>query len=368
MTFTATHAQRPTLSPTLQSATTRDTTVTVWLIARDLVQLNEISEFVVRVGGTVRHQSRWLHGVSARLSSQALREAAVFESIRHIQPVAVFLNRQRQESTPVSAVFAAPGSAQIDTLFGPSAMPLRVLNLLPLVEHGLKGAGVRIAILDTGFETEHPAFTETSVIAQRDFVFGDSVVRNQVGDVFGASRHGTQVWSLLGANLPTQMVGIAPDADFLLAKTEDVRSETRVEEDNYVAALEWADSMGADIVTSSLSYLSFDGGFSYDFNDLNGDVAITTIAADSAVARGIVVVTAMGNDGSLGFRSISTPADGDSVISVGAEDSLGVLQGFSSRGPTADGRLKPDLTAPGRSVFVVDPVGSSGFARANIRE
>jgi hypothetical protein len=257
------------------------------------------------------------------------------------------------------------GETANDSAFGPSAMPVRQLNLFPIVNAGLRGAGVRIAILDTGFETEHTAFVGVSVIAQHDFVFGDSVVRNQVGDVSHASRHGTEVWSLLAAGLPTQIVGIAPAAEYILAKTEDVRAETRVEEDDYVAALEWADSLGADIVTSSLSYLRFDDGFGYTFGDLNGDVAVTTIAADSAAARGIVVVTAVGNDGALGFRSLSTPADGDSVIAVGAEDSLGILTGFSSRGPTADGRLKPDLTAPGKSVFVVDPTATSGFARVN---
>jgi hypothetical protein len=244
-------------------------------------------------------------------------------------------------------------------------MPFRQLNLFPLASGGVRGAGVRIAILDTGFETELAAFDGVSVVAQRDFVFGDTVVRNEAADEPHASRHGTEVWSLLAAGLPTQIVGIAPDAEYILAKTEDVRSETRVEEDNYVAALEWADSLGADIITSSLSYLQFpEDGFGYNFSDLNGDVAVTTVAADSAVARGIVVVTAVGNEGAR-FRSLSTPADGDSVIAVGAEDSLGILTGFSSRGPTADGRLKPDLTAPGQSVFVINPTATSGFSRAD---
>ncbi len=252
--------------------------------------------------------------------------------------------------------------AAIDTLYGPSAMPLHRLNLFPLVEQNLRGAGVTIAILDTGFETGNSAFLSAAVIGQRDFVNNDSIVRNEPGDPSNASQHGTGVWSLLAADLVNQIIGIAPDAEYILAKTEDVRSETRVEEDNYVAALEWADSLGARVVSSSLSYLAFDDGFSYSFADLNGDIAVTTVAADSAVARGIVVVTAVGNRGPS-FGSLGTPADGDSVIAIGAEDSLGVLQGFSSRGPTADGRLKPDFVAPGRSVFVVDPLAAPGFSR-----
>src|SRR5439155_618815 len=118
---------------------------------------------------------------------------------------------------------------------------------------------------------------------------------------------------------------------------------------NYVAALEWADSIGVDIVSSSLAYLVFDNGFSYAPSDLNGDIAVTTVAVDAAARRGIIVVTAAGNEGP-GFRTVWTPGDADSALTIGAEDSLGGIAFFSSRGPTADGRLKPDFTAPGVAV------------------
>src|SRR2546430_852449 len=170
--------------------------------------------------------------------------------------------------------------------------------------------------------------------------------RDEPNDQPGAQFHGTAVWSLFAGRVPGRLRGIAPGAAYLLAKTEDVRGETRIEELNYVQALEWADSIGVDIVSSSLGYLQFDDGFTYTPADLNGHVAVTTVAAESAAAHGILVVTAAGNAGP-GFRTLVTPGDADSVITVGAEDSLGTLAGFSSRGPTADGRLKPDLTAPG---------------------
>jgi hypothetical protein len=187
------------------------------------------------------------------------------------------------------------------------------------------------------------------------------VVRNDTSDDLAVDPqfHGTATWSLFAANVPGRLVGIARGASYLLAKTEDVRSETRVEEANYVAALEWADSIGVDIVSSSLGYLAFDNGFTYTPSQLNGDVAVTTVAAESAAAHGILVVTAAGNGGP-GFRTLVTPGDGKSVITVGAEDSLGTIAAFSSRGPTADGRFKPDLTAPGVSVCV-DAAG--GLAR-----
>jgi hypothetical protein len=234
------------------------------------------------------------------------------------------------------------------------------------VEHGLTGLGVRVAVLDTGFETELVTFTGASIGAQYDFVFNDSIVRNEAGDAPTASTHGTSVWSLLAARVPGTMMGIAPDATFLLAKTEDVRSETPLEEDTYVAALEWADSLGAHVVTSSVGYLGFDDGSGYTPDQLNGDIAVTTRAADSAVARGIVVVTAVGNEGPAA-RTLITPADGDSVLSVGAEDSTGVVAGFSSRGPTADNRVKPDFATPGQAIWVAVPQagGTAGYGRGS---
>src|SRR5213075_1331538 len=235
-------------------------------------------------------------------------------------------------------------------------MPYRRLHLRSLTDQGIDGTGVRIAIFDTGFDTANTAFNGITITAQHDFVFNDGFVRDQPNDQPGASFHGTATWSLFAGNVTGRLRGIARGAQFLLAKTEDVRSETRVEEDNYVNALEWADSTGVDIVSSSLAYLVFDNGFSYTPSQLNGDVAVTTVAADMAAQRGILVVTAAGNEGP-GSRSIWTPADGDSVLAVGAEDSLGTIAFFSSRGPTADGRIKPDFTAPGIAVCVVTDIG-----------
>lgn len=357
--------QRPTVSPAVDRVLARDSVVSVWLFARPEVPLEAVQSLVEQARGRLRRNSRWLHAVSARLDRRALETVATSELLRHIQPVAVFVSPKPPPPTP-EPIPHAPAADPRDSLYGPSAMPLRRLNLFPLVERGYRGRGVRIAVLDTGFETDHPAFSSAAVIAQRDFV-GDSlapdtVVKNEPGDAPDASRHGTAVWSLLAANLPGYMVGVAPEAEYLLAKTEDVRFERRVEEDNYVAALEWADSLGARVISSSLGYLTFDDGFAYSSGQLNGDFAVTTVAADLAAARGMTVVTAAGNGGPQP-RSLVTPADGDSVFAVGAEDSLGVLVSFSSRGPTADGRIKPDVVAPGLRIWVIDTQNPSGFSR-----
>ena len=349
--------QRPTVSPPLARAlgAGRDTTYSVWLFVRPAISLADAAAQVGAAGATVTTQSRWLHAVSARASVSVLRQLAGVAFLRHVQPMGRW--RVPRTTRPGPPALEAPTAgdtcaASGDPVYGPSEMPYRALNLRPLSDGGTDGSGVRIAILDAGFNTLNPAFSGVTVTAQHDFVFNDSVVRDQPNDQAGAQFHGTAVWSLFAANVPGRLIGIARGASYLLAKTEDIRSETRVEESNYVAALEWADSIGVDIASSSLGYLAFDNGFSYTPSQLNGDVAVTTVAADSAAARGILVVTAAGNDGP-GFRTLVTPGDADSVITAGAEDSLGTIASFSSRGPTADGRLKPDLTAPGVAVCTI---------------
>ena len=323
----------------------------LWVFGTEATPLEVVAQAVQDAGGTVRFHSRWLHAVSADLSAAALQVLQHDRRLRRLQAVARYPSAPPPR--PPEAVF---GTSADDSTYGPSVTGLRRMNLLPLMRRGARGLGVRIAILDTGFETELPAFANATIGAATDFLHGDTVVANEPIDSPGQSAHGTLVWSLLAADVPGTIVGIARGATYLLAKVEDVASETRLDEDRWTAAVEWADANGADIISSSINYLTFDDGFSYGPQDLNGDIAVTTVVADSAVARGIAVVAAAGNLGSA-YRTLMTPADGDSVITVGAEDSLGALAAFSSRGPTADGRLKPDLVGPGVAVLALGPSG-----------
>jgi len=334
-----------TLSPALRQAATRDTAVGVWLVAERGADLDRIAGAAARQGAVVRYVSRFAQAVSVRASGLTLHDLARIPAVRRVQPVAVYVRRSPGIPVNGPAVSGAPRLAP-DTLYGVNGWVTRQLNIGTLRARGLRGAGVRIAILDAGFNTAQPFLTRATVIAQHDFVYDDGTVADQPGEAQGEMAHGTGVWSLIAADSTGVLVGVAPDAEFLLAKTEYTLTETRTEEDDWVAAVEWAVGLGAQIISSSLGYRSFDNGFSYTQAQLNGDVGVTTIAADSAAALGVLVVVSAGNDGP-GPTTIGTPADGDSVIAVGATDSTGTVASFSSRGPTADGRIKPDVAAPG---------------------
>jgi len=354
-------AQVPgTVSPRLQRALARpDTTVLAWVVAKPAADLDAVAAAVRAAGGTVRRTSRFVHAVSARMPGSAVASLARSRLVRRLQPIGVYVRNESGDAqtrggrSPCDGCqpSAAPALPAADTTYGPGAWAFHQLAIPALHALGLRGRGARIAMLDAGFNTQHPLMAGARVVAQRDFVYGDSVVRDQPGETQREMGHGTATWSLIAADQPGQLVGAAPEADFILAKTEYTVTETRTEEDNWVAAIEWAESLGVDVISSSLGYLTFDDGSGYQSAQLNGDVAVTTVAADSAAKRGTLVVIAVGNEGPQP-RTLGTPADADSALAIGATDSLRRVVGFSSRGPTADGRIKPELVAPGLAVTV----------------
>jgi len=218
---------------------------------------------------------------------------------------------------------------------------------------GLDGCGVLVGMLDTGFNYKtHEAFQHLKVLGEYDVINQDSVTSNEEGDPVSQQSHGTITLSALAGFKEGQLIGPAYGASFLLAKTEVTPTETVVEEDNWVAGLEWMEQQGVDVVSSSLGYNDW-----YDYSDMNGETAITTLAADIAAKKGVVVANSNGNEGNGSWLHMIAPADGYDVISVGAVYSDGSLVGFSSRGPTYDGRIKPDVVAMGSGVSCVT-VGS----------
>jgi len=311
--------------------------------------------------------SKWLNAVSAYLSTQQVEEIRSLPFVRRIQKVAVFTRKPEEvkplvEERPLLRPFPNDTTPHLYD-YGYSHAQNALIRVPDAHDRGLTGEGVLITMLDTGYNyRQHEAFQHLKVIAEWDFINGDSITVNEPGqDANYQHNHGTYTLSVIAGFAPGKLIGPAFGATYALAKTEYVPTETRIEEDYWVAGIEWADSLGADIVSSSLGYWDFEDGFSYTYEDLNGDVAVTTVAADLAASKGIVVCNAAGNSGP-NPSTIITPADGDSVIAVGAVRSDGSLATFSSRGPTADGRIKPDVVAMGVSVVGASPNNPGGYS------
>ncbi len=234
---------------------------------------------------------------------------------------------------------------------------------IPVVHsEGITGKGVIIGILDNGFHwRSHESLASRKVIAEHNFVFHDSSTAWQPGDATDSGIHGTWVFSILGGYKDGSIIGAAYNASFVLAKTEDDRSESRVEEDNYAAALQWMDSLGVDVTSSSLGYNIFDtASTSYTYQDLNGSTTISAKALSLAFQRGILTFTAAGNEGDTQWYYIDTPADAFNVFAVGAVNTNNQVAPFSSHGPTADNRIKPDVVADGVNVYGADVDTANG--------
>jgi subtilisin family serine protease len=228
---------------------------------------------------------------------------------------------------------------------------------------GYDGTGVLIAILDAGF-TNADIVSSLSNLRNRNGIKYTWDFVNNDQSVYNYHYHGTAILSVLAGVSEGNIQGTAPGADFILLRTEDASTEFSVEEDFWTAAAEFADSAGADIISSSLGYFNFDEpSLNYKFSDLDGNTAFVTRAADVAASKGILVVCSAGNERNNAWKHILVPSDGDSVLSIGAVDGNGMISSFSSAGPSSDGRVKPDNTAMGVSVIAQTELSS--FVRMN---
>ncbi len=333
----------------------------------DLPVSTEYSNRVQSLVGKVRTVSRWLNAVSVEADPEQVSVLSNLEFVLALDVVRGFRrdepsisNRELTSSTAVPPDPLPP----FKPLYGGSYRQLGQINVPSLHASGLTGQGVIVCMMDVGFRKTHQAFRSARIIAERDFVMGDNDVQRNPSDSRDYSdAHGTSTWSLLGGFAPGVLVGPAFGADFILARTEDDRSETPVEEDYWAAGIEWAESLGAEVVSSSLGYTDW-----YQFKDMDGKTAVTTKAAARAAALGVVVVNAAGNERRNAWGHIIAPADGYDVIAVGAVDATGRIASFSSPGPTADGRVKPEVCAMGVNNFVATSgltTGDGTYVRGN---
>ncbi len=299
-------------------------------------------------GIKIVNKLKWFNAVSAYLTGEQLNMLKTLSFIKKIEPVKIFKHKEVDENiTPPRSSLA-----KTEIGYGQSYTQLSLSHIPEVQKLGINGGGVLIGLLDTGFRWKiNEALKNAAVIAEHDFVFNDDNTANEVDDISSQDSHGTFVFSIIGGYKDSTLIGSSYGSSFLLAKTEDIRSETKVEEDNYAAALQWMENLGVDITTSSLGYNEFDAGTNYTYSDMNGKTAIITIAAELAFSRGVVVINSAGNEGNNSWGYIIAPADGFNTIAVGAVSSSGNAASFSSHGPTSDGRIKPDIAAMGVSVF-----------------
>lgn len=310
---------------------------------RDFPVNNEYISAIKSRGFMLHVTSKWMN--TALFSSNDISTASSLEDLP-------FVSRVEIVKYPVSGKKSADKFQDefINKAPGGFDLPIRMVNGNVLHEAGYKGKNILIAILDGGFvyadiiESLDPLRKRNGIKYTYDLVKNDK-------SVFESSDHGTAALSILAGSMPGKIEGSAPDAEFLLLKTEDVLSEFPCEEDFWAAGAELADSAGADIISSSLGYSTFDDpSMNYSQADLDGNTAFVTQVADVAASKGIAVFNSAGNERNNNWYKIVFPSDGDSVISVGAVDGNRLISNFSSAGFSADGRVKPDITAMGVAV------------------
>lgn len=245
-----------------------------------------------------------------------------------------------------------------DSIYGRAITQIQMSNGDKLHEAGFKGQGMTIAVIDAGFHNvdKITAMQNIRILGTKDFV-------NQQADIFAESSHGMSVLSCIGMNRPDIMTGTAPEASFWLLRSEDEYSEHLVEQDYWSAAVEFADSVGVDVINTSLGYYSFDDkSKNYKYRDLDGRHALMSRQASHIADKGMILVCSAGNSGAGSWKKITPPGDADNVLTVGAIDKRAVLATFSSVGNTAEHRVKPDVVAVGVGSDVIRTDGNQGRA------
>ncbi len=245
--------------------------------------------------------------------------------------------------------------SQGDEFYGAADAQLKSLNGKKLHENGYRGKGMMIAVFDGGFMNADkiPALHKIKLAGVKDFVVPESK------SVFGEMEHGTMVLSTMAANAPDFYVGVAPEAQYLLIRCEDERTESLAEEDYWASAAEYADSCGVDVINSSLGYHGFDdSSMDHHYYEQDGNTALISRTASMCADKGIVCVNSAGNDGMGSWKKINFPADAKDILTVGSINEHGMNAAFSAVGPTVDGRIKPDVMAFGSPTCVITGRGS----------
>ena len=316
---------------------------------------------VLRIGGHLRSRSRWLNAIGLEANLQQIMQIGKLPFVRSITPILTHTMELHIEARPY--IPAAPPANQS---YGDSGTQTTQVQADFLHQKGFFGAEIIIGLLDTGYSLKHTAITHIDVIDQYDFVNNDNDTSDQLNqDDPKQDEHGSIVLGILAGRTPEKLIGLAHQASFLLAKTEKISEngqefERVIEEDWCIEGIEWLEKKGADLINCSLGYSDW-----YNFRDLDGQTSKLTIAADLATEKGTLMVVAAGNQGTTLGERITVPADGFKVLAIGAVNRNQSVSWFSSKGPTYDGRIKPDFVALGNQVTSIIPDTKSSFSSDN---
>ncbi|MCP4439521.1 MAG: S8 family serine peptidase [Aureispira sp.] len=313
-------------------------------------------ESVVTSGFHVQYKSKWLNGIAVvgKYEDANAEELSSLDFVKSVRPIG-FVRKVQKAPKGIGERDYKQNYKMRPYFYGNGNNQIKMLNGHYLHKIGFQGQGMHIAVTDGGFlgMPETPAFdslyAHDRILSTRDFVEGDEYV-------YESSDHGRNVMATMASNLPFLLVGTSPYASYHLLKTEDDKGEYVIEEYNWVAAVEYADSVGTDVINCSLGYYDFDDNdMDYAYRNLNGNTAPITIAADYAAQKGILVVTSAGNEGNGKWKHITAPADADSVLTVGAVDRDMYYAKFSSLGFKNRDNVKPNVMARGHQAVVATP-------------
>jgi subtilisin family serine protease len=358
-----------------QRSIDRRTKQNIKITTRDLPVNPSYITQIKNAGATVWYSSRWFNAVLIEASDATLAEV---QKLSFVKSATVLNNgrlkrtiekeakqrrkealRKKKKATNATQRTTEDIVIESEADYGNSLTQAKMIGATDMHTAGFKGKGIYIAVMDAGFQNVNNSNFFKHLFSNNQIGGTYDLVSNKE-DVYSTGSHGTKVLSTMAAYLRGTIVGTAPEATYWLYRTENVASEYRIEEVNWLIAAEKADSVGVDIINSSLGYNTFDdASMNYTYKDMNGNTTIITRAADFAAATGILVISSAGNEGNDPWQYVGAPADGDSVLTVGAVNPDGSYATFSSKGNTSDGRLKPNITAMGSNVILVGPFGFS---------
>ncbi|WP_010179942.1 S8 family serine peptidase [Aquimarina agarilytica] len=334
---------------------------------RDLpLEVSYVNSIKAQDGITYLSSSKWFNGVyvEGELTDIEALESKSFVKEVFYMDRSLNANGYKKTTSKKSAKRLKVDKFEIATDFeyGTSFEQTNLINLAPLHNMGYTGAGITIAVIDAGFKNVD-LISGFDRAREKDLLLGGYDFERKTNDIFSykGNSHGTNVLSTMLGFIENEFVGTAPDASYYLFRSEVAESETPKEEAYWIAAAEKADSLGVDIINTSLGYSQFDNPkYNYSNNDMNGETTFISQGTTIAFNKGMIIVNSAGNSGNSPWRIITAPADAKNVFSVGATDNNGIKASFSSFGPTADDRLKPDVAAMGQNVRVLMDSGIVG--------